>query len=155
MIPYYMRLKIKDINKVAYRESTAALNGTLIINIDITYLPDDIVKKIKSKLVLQINRCEQVEILKSNDIEITEPREYISTPTGKREKRQLKITIRKEFNVTVEKQYSNIFFSPYEELVIIATFTLNNIVWERANKKIKISFNSMTFEMDDLIQSQS
>jgi hypothetical protein len=62
------------------------LNGTLIINIDITDLPDDIVKKIKSNLVLQINRCEQVEILKSNDIEITEPRESISPTMGKWEK---------------------------------------------------------------------
>jgi hypothetical protein len=62
MVPYYMRLKIKDINTISYRESTAIMNASLVINIDVTALTPEILKKIKSKLVLQINHCEQVKI---------------------------------------------------------------------------------------------
>jgi hypothetical protein len=154
MIPYYMRLKIKDINKISYRDSNGVMNGTLIINIDITYLPDEIVNRIKEKLVLQINRCEQVKIEESNDIEISELKEdsiHEDTQVVK-EIRQLKITIRKEFNITVEKKYSNIFFSPFEELVIVATFTLNNVIWDNGKDNFKISFNSMGFSMDELLK---
>lgn len=39
LIPYYMRLKIKDVNKISYKESTAVMNASLIINIETTGLP--------------------------------------------------------------------------------------------------------------------
>lgn len=77
MVPYYMRLKIKDINQISYRESTAVMNASLVINIDITGLTPEILKKIKSRLVLQINHCEQVKIKEKTDIEITESTEII------------------------------------------------------------------------------
>lgn len=70
MIPYYTRLKIKDISQISYRESTAIMNASLIINIDVTGLTPEILKKIKSRLTLQINHCEQVKIKESSDIEI-------------------------------------------------------------------------------------
>lgn len=96
MIPYYTRLKIKDINQISYRESTAIMNASLIINIDITGLTPEILKKIKSKLTLQINHCEQVKIKDSSDIEIVESKEVIyDRKRPIKEMRQLKITIRK------------------------------------------------------------
>ena len=115
MVPYYIRLKIKDISQICYRESTAVMNASLIINIDVTGLTNEMLKKIKSRLTLQINHCEQVKIKESSDIEISESAETIYDHKRLvKEMRQLKITVRKEFHVAVEKKYSHIFYSPYE-----------------------------------------
>jgi hypothetical protein len=60
--------------------------------------------------------------------------------------------VRRDFKVSINRKHSRVFYSPFEKLVVVATFNLHKIVVATEKEEVQIYFNSMAFNADSIYQ---
>jgi hypothetical protein len=143
-LPVYITNKIKSIQDVSVQNLTGNISCAMIINIGYEGLPEEIIQRLESSIIIQLNRGEAIK-LEDDGISITVKRDKKSN--------FLIFTIRKLFLAFL---LEDTLWSPFELLELIISVTLNTVsiaphslkkVNEKSEyspeKEYKISFNCM------------